>query len=63
MMLYRCVCFTGAIFASMASIETLGSTVGGVVANIIYEKTVGFFKGFVFFVFVFYNAIGLVLMM
>ena len=57
------IIFTGAIFASMASIETLTSAVGDVITNMIYEKTVGFFKGFFFLVFVLYNSISLLLMM
>ena len=47
----------------MASIETLTSAVGDVITNMIYEKTVGFFKGFFFLVFVLYNSISLLLMM
>lgn len=53
---------TGAVFAAIAAIETTISVGGSVTANEIYSHTVGFYKGFVFFVFTGCNVVGLLLM-
>ena len=54
--------FSGAVFATIACIESAASVGGVVVANAIYRNTLSFYKGFVFFVFAASNIIGLVLL-
>ena len=54
---------SGAVFASLACVESAASVAGTVIANAIYDKTISFFKGFVFFVFVMCNAVSFILML
>ena len=54
---------SGAVFASIACLESVASVAGTVIANTVYENSIGFFKGFVFFVFVICNFISCILML
>ncbi|XP_052765901.1 proton-coupled folate transporter-like [Mya arenaria] len=52
----------GAIFSAIASMETIVSTGGSVAGNEIYSATLGYYRGFVFFVFSGCNFICFILM-
>ncbi|KAK3093015.1 hypothetical protein FSP39_010055 [Pinctada imbricata] len=52
----------GAVFASIAFFENICTMVGSVAGGAIYSATVGFFRGFAFFVMAGYNAIALLLL-
>ncbi|XP_045187997.2 solute carrier family 46 member 3-like [Mercenaria mercenaria] len=52
----------GAVFAAIAAVETAINLGGSVAANEIYSHTVGFYKGFVFFVFAGCCLVGFMLM-
>ena len=43
-------CFIGSMFASIASIEVLGTIIASVGENAVYSATVSFMNGFVFLV-------------
>lgn len=52
----------GAIFAAIGAVETAFNLGGSVAANEIYSYTVGFYRGFVFFVFTGCSAVGFLAM-
>ena len=61
--IFRFLFTPGAVFASIGCMETLANLVATVVANIIYDNTISFFRGFVFIVFVAFNLLCCMLMM
>jgi len=56
------VSHSGAIFAAIASVETVVNVGSSVAGNEIYSATLDYYRGFVFFVFAGCNVICLILM-